>query len=94
MATCISPQSRNRHVGECLGRGQTIDEIIAAMNMVAEGVKTSNVVMEIAAELGIDMPIAAEVQAVCHHGRPAAEAYAGLLRRGSRREVDGGGRAG
>ena len=94
VATCISPQSRNRHVGECLGRGQTIDEIIAAMNMVAEGVKTSNVVMEIAAELGIDMPIAAEVQAVCHHGRPAAEAYAGLLRRGSRREVDGGGRAG
>ena len=41
VATCISPQSRNRHVGEQLGKGRTIDEIIAEMNMVAEGVKTS-----------------------------------------------------
>ena len=89
VATCMSPQSRNRHVGECLGKGQTIDEIIAAMNMVAEGVKTSKVVIEIADELGIDMPIASEVRAVCHEGRAAAEAYAGLLRRGSGREVDG-----
>lgn len=89
VATCISPQSRNRHVGECLGKGQTIEEIIAAMNMVAEGVKTSKVVVEIADELGIDMPIASEVRAVCHEGRVAAEAYAGLLRRGSGREVDG-----
>lgn len=88
VATCISPQSRNRHVGECLGKGQTIEEIIAAMNMVAEGVKTSKVVVEIADELGIEMPIAAEVRAVCHDGRVAAEAYAGLLRRGSGREVD------
>jgi glycerol-3-phosphate dehydrogenase (NAD(P)+) len=94
VATCMSPQSRNRHVGECLGRGQTIDEIIAAMNMVAEGVKTSKVVLEIADELGIDMPIASEVRAVCHEGRVAAEAYAGLLRRGSGREVDDGARAG
>jgi glycerol-3-phosphate dehydrogenase (NAD(P)+) len=96
VATCISPQSRNRHVGRVqLGKGRRRStRSSTAMNMVAEGVKTSNVVMEIAAELGIDMPIAAEVQAVCHHGRPAAEAYAGLLRRGSRREVDGGGRAG
>jgi glycerol-3-phosphate dehydrogenase (NAD(P)+) len=55
VATCISPQSRNRHVGHCLGKGQTIDEIIAAMNMVAEGVKTSKVVMEIAEEMGVDL---------------------------------------
>ncbi|MCU1358665.1 MAG: hypothetical protein JWM89_4083 [Acidimicrobiales bacterium] len=89
VATCISPQSRNRHVGERLGKGETIAEIIEAMNMVAEGVKTSKVVMELADELGCDMPIASEVYGVCHEGRSAAEAYAGLLRRGTGREMDG-----
>ncbi len=89
VATCISTQSRNRHVGERLGKGETIDEIIAAMNMVAEGVKTSKVVMELADDLGIDMPIASEVYGVCHGGRSAAEAYAGLLKRGTGREMDG-----
>src|SRR6478736_3830881 len=81
VATCISTQSRNRHVGEQLGQGQTIDEIIESMNMVAEGVKTSKVVMELAADLGLDMPISSEVFACCHEGRSAAEAYTGLLRR-------------
>ncbi|HEX2577386.1 MAG TPA: NAD(P)H-dependent glycerol-3-phosphate dehydrogenase [Aquihabitans sp.] len=89
VATCISTQSRNRHVGERLGKGETIDEIISHMNMVAEGVKTSKVVMELADELGLDMPIASEVHGVCHEGRTAAEAYAGLLRRGTGREMDG-----
>lgn len=89
VATCISPQSRNRHVGERLGRGDTIDEVIEAMNMVAEGVKTSKVVVELAEELGCDMPIASEVHGVCHEGRTAADAYAGLLRRDTGREMDG-----
>ncbi|MCB0977030.1 MAG: NAD(P)H-dependent glycerol-3-phosphate dehydrogenase [Acidimicrobiales bacterium] len=89
VATCISKQSRNRHVGECLGRGDSIEEIIAAMNMVAEGVKTSKVVMELANEYGIDMPIADEVYGVCHQGRTAQDAYAGLLNRGASREMDG-----
>jgi glycerol-3-phosphate dehydrogenase (NAD(P)+) len=89
VATCISTQSRNRHVGECLGKGETIDGIISAMNMVAEGVKTSKVVMELADELGLEMPIATQVHGVCHEGRTASEAYAGLLKRGSDREMDG-----
>lgn len=89
VATCISPQSRNRHVGERIGRGETIDEIIGAMNMVAEGVKTSKAVMELADELGLDMPIASEVHGVCHEGRTAAESYAGLLKRDTGREMDG-----
>jgi glycerol-3-phosphate dehydrogenase (NAD(P)+) len=89
VATCISTQSRNRHVGECLGKGESIDDIIAAMRMVAEGVKTSKVVMELADELGIHMPIATEVHGVCHEGRTAADAYAGLLKGGASREMDG-----
>lgn len=81
IATCISPQSRNRHVGERLGRGESIDEVIAAMKMVAEGVETSKVVMELADEHDVDMPIAREVHGVCHLGRTAPDAYAGLLSR-------------
>ena len=89
LATCISPQSRNRHVGEQLGRGKTIDEVIADMNMVAEGVKTSKVVMEMADEHGVDMPIATQVKAVCHDGATATEAYQGLLRRQTGHETRG-----
>jgi glycerol-3-phosphate dehydrogenase (NAD(P)+) len=89
VATCISQQSRNRHVGERLGHGETIEEIIAAMNMVAEGVKTSKVVKELSDELGCDMPIASEVYGVCHQGCSATDAYAGLLNRGTGREMDG-----
>ncbi len=89
VATCVSPQSRNRFVGEQLGRGRSIEEIIDEMSMVAEGVKTARVVMELADEYGIDMPIAEQVYAVCHEGRPAADAYRGLLRRESTFELHG-----
>jgi glycerol-3-phosphate dehydrogenase (NAD(P)+) len=89
IATCISRQSRNRHVGEQLGLGRTIEEVISDMNMVAEGVKTSKVVMELAEVYGITMPIAEEVYGVVHQGRSAAEAYAGLLRRETRSEMHG-----
>ncbi len=81
IATCISPQSRNRHVGEQLGRGRTIDEVIDEMHMVAEGVKTSAVVMELAHEYGVSMPIAREVHRVVHEGSTAVDAYRGLLAR-------------
>jgi glycerol-3-phosphate dehydrogenase (NAD(P)+) len=80
IATCMSPQSRNRHVGEQLGKGRTIDEVIAEMNMVAEGVKTCRVVVDLAHERGVVMPISHEVQRVCHEGSTAEAAYRGLLR--------------
>ena len=81
VATCISQQSRNRYVGEQIGRGRTIDEIIAEMSMVAEGVKTSKVVMELAREHGVSMPIAREVHRVVYEGGTAADAYRGLTAR-------------
>ncbi|MCP4434109.1 MAG: NAD(P)H-dependent glycerol-3-phosphate dehydrogenase [Actinomycetia bacterium] len=80
MATCMSKQSRNRFVGEQLGRGRTIDEVIEEMNMVAEGVKTSRVVMELAREHNVEMPIAAEVHSVCQGEATAVDAYRGLIR--------------
>lgn len=78
IATCTSQQSRNRHVGEQLGRGRTIEEIIAEMNQVAEGVKTSRVVMELGAIHGVNLPISREVYGVIYEGRTATEAYRGL----------------
>ncbi|MDH3704745.1 MAG: NAD(P)H-dependent glycerol-3-phosphate dehydrogenase, partial [Acidimicrobiia bacterium] len=81
VATCISTQSRNRHVGEELGKGKTIEQIIEEMNQVAEGVKSARVVLDLAAELGVETPIAEEVCAVVEDGRSAADAYSGLLRR-------------
>lgn len=81
LATCISGQSRNRHVGEQLGRGRTIEQVIKEMHQVAEGVRTARTVVELAQEYDVEMPIAAEVAAVCHDGEPAEAAYRGLLRR-------------
>jgi glycerol-3-phosphate dehydrogenase (NAD(P)+) len=89
IATCISTQSRNRHVGEELGKGRTIEEIITEMNMVAEGVKTSKVVVELATQHQVEMPIAEQVYAVVNEGRTAVEAYRGLLGRRVRREMHG-----
>ena len=80
MATCISPLSRNRRVGELLAAGRTVEQITAEMTMVAEGVKTCRVVMHLSEQLGVPMPISAEVNAVVHHGRTAQEAYRGLGR--------------
>ena len=68
------------------GEGRGIDEIIAEMNMVAEGVKTASVVMELAEQYGVEMPIAEQVYAVINEGRPATEAYKGLLGRAYREE--------
>jgi glycerol-3-phosphate dehydrogenase (NAD(P)+) len=80
LATCISPLSRNRYVGEELAKGRTLDEIIGEMKMVAEGVKSSRVVMELADRHGVEMPIAREVYCVVNEGRTPQEAFRGLLR--------------
>lgn len=89
VATCISPQSRNRHVGEQLGRGRTIDEVVTEMDMVAEGVKAAPVAVELAREHGVEMPIAEQVAAVCAGRATAHDAYRELLARGQRPEVYG-----
>jgi len=88
IATCTSKQSRNRHVGEQLGRGRKIEEITAEMNQVAEGVKTSKVVMELGRIHNVDLPISEEVYGVLYEGRTAMDAYRGLTRRDPRAEHD------
>jgi glycerol-3-phosphate dehydrogenase (NAD(P)+) len=90
LATCISPLSRNRHVGEELARGRTLEEITAEMQMVAEGVKTSRVVMELGERYGIELPIAREVHGVINEGRSAQDAFRGLLRMRPTTELQAG----
>ncbi|MGV7122061.1 NAD(P)H-dependent glycerol-3-phosphate dehydrogenase [Sphingopyxis sp. 550A] len=80
IATCTSPLSRNRHVGVELGKGRHIDEIIAGMNMVAEGVKSAPTVMALARHHGVDMPIARDVFDVTQGKRDAREVFRGLLK--------------
>lgn len=86
VATCISPHSRNRFVGEELGRGRSVEEIVARMSMVAEGVKSSRAVLDLATGVGVDMPIAEQVVAVLHEGRKAADVIPALMRREAKAE--------
>jgi glycerol-3-phosphate dehydrogenase (NAD(P)+) len=81
IATCISPLSRNRQVGERLGKGESIDDILASTSMVAEGVKTAHVVMDLAARHGVDLPICAEIRRVVSGEVSAPVAYRGLMAR-------------
>jgi glycerol-3-phosphate dehydrogenase (NAD(P)+) len=80
IATCISPQSRNRYVGEQLGKGRPLPEILAEMSQVAEGIKTAPVAMALAQRFDLDMPIAAEIAGIVDGSISPNDAYRGLLR--------------
>jgi glycerol-3-phosphate dehydrogenase (NAD(P)+) len=81
VATCASAQSRNHRVGVELGRGASLDDILAGTPTVAEGVRSSSAVVELAAAHGVQMPIAEQVDAVCHRGATLDEARQALLQR-------------
>jgi len=78
MATCLSPLSRNRRVGEEIARGRTVEEITTHLGMVAEGTKSAQSVVEIAHRHGVEVPVAEEVAAVVRGERTALQAYRGL----------------
>jgi glycerol-3-phosphate dehydrogenase (NAD(P)+) len=80
LATCMSPLSRNRHVGEQLGKGRTLDDIVGEMRMVAEGIHTCRVVLELAIRYGVEMPITRAIDRVVHGEMTAQEAYRGVVR--------------
>ncbi len=87
IATCSSTQSRNNQVGLRLGQGETIEDIIASMTMVAEGVKSSPSLLDLARRHQVEMPITEQVVAVCHEGRSAREALGHLMGRRRRSEL-------
>ena len=86
MATCSSPLSRNRRVGEELARGRQLPDILADMGAVAEGINTTVAALEIAERLDVDMPITRLMSQVLFEGLPAAECIPALMERPPRSE--------
>ncbi len=89
VATCTSEQSRNRQVGVALGAGKTIDEIVSEMRMVAEGVKTTAAVLQLASQHDVEMPIAAMAGSVLYEGLKPADMVGSLMGREAKAEMHG-----
>jgi len=89
VVTCTSPRSRNRHVGEALGRGRPLADVLGEMTMVAEGVRSTAAVLARAAAAGVELPIAAQVQAVLDGVRTPADAVSSLMLREAKSELEG-----
>lgn len=87
IATCSSDKSRNHQVGFGLARGKTLEEIVADMHMVAEGVKTTESVLGLAERTGVDMPIAAHVGMVLDGEITPREGVLSLMTREAKAEV-------
>jgi len=85
--TCTGSLSRNRYVGEQLGKGIPLDEITAGMNEVAEGIKTTLAVKHLAGRAGLEMPITNEVNAVLYEGKSVQSAVTELMSRPLREEL-------
>jgi glycerol-3-phosphate dehydrogenase (NAD(P)+) len=86
--TCTGSLSRNRFVGEELGKGRTLAEITSELNEVAEGINTARAVKKLADRAGLEMPITNEVNAVLYDGKPARDAVAELMSRPLREEIN------
>jgi glycerol-3-phosphate dehydrogenase (NAD(P)+) len=86
VATCMSPYSRNRTVGELLGRGQPLDEILSDMQMIAEGVGTARTALSLAERYHVELPICEEIQKVVLGKQRPVDAYRGLRAAGHESE--------
>jgi glycerol-3-phosphate dehydrogenase (NAD(P)+) len=86
IATCFSQLSRNRRVGELLGRGQSVEQIIATMKVVAEGIPTAKSAYECARRLKVETPITDQIYGIVHEGKPPAQALEDLLGRDQKSE--------
>jgi glycerol-3-phosphate dehydrogenase (NAD(P)+) len=85
--TCTGDLSRNRTVGLRLGRGETIQTILADMKMVAEGVKNSVTVCALARRAGVEMPITEQMRMLLHDGKPARQVVGDLMSRTAKAEL-------
>jgi glycerol-3-phosphate dehydrogenase (NAD(P)+) len=88
VVTAFSRHSRNRGVGERLGRGETLEQISASMPMVAEGVRTAKSAWQLAQRLRVDVPITREVYAILYEGKAPRLAVRDLLAREAKPEFD------
>lgn len=88
MVTCMSKHSRNRGVGERLGKGETLEDIMGSMKMVAEGVWNCQAAKELAGGLGVSVPITEQVNAVVHEGKNPKKAMLDLMSRAPKPEQE------
>jgi glycerol-3-phosphate dehydrogenase (NAD(P)+) len=86
VATCVSPLSRNRTFGERLGRGQTVEQILAQKHQTAEGVKSCRSILALAQKHDVDMPITDHVVKLCHEGMTPAEMVKSVMKRDTKSE--------
>ena len=86
ITTCVSPEGRNRTVGEQLGKGRKLAEILEKMPSVAEGVPTTRAVLELAQRHRVEMPITQAVHAVLFEGRDVIAALSDLMSRDPKAE--------
>jgi glycerol-3-phosphate dehydrogenase (NAD(P)+) len=89
IATCSSPYSRNRRVGEQLAKGRTLDDIAGATHTVAEGIKTAPALLELAATVAVDLPISATVDAVLRGELAPLDVVPLLMQRSPKAELHG-----
>jgi glycerol-3-phosphate dehydrogenase (NAD(P)+) len=87
ITTCVSPEGRNRTVGERVGKGQKLQDILGSMDSVAEGVPTTRAVMELARRHGVEMPITEAVHAVLFEGKDVLNALSDLMTRDPKPEI-------
>lgn len=87
--TCTSAMSRNRHVGYELGRGRALEDVVAETSMVAEGVRTTEAVLQLAERHQVEMPIARSVGSVLYEARDPADAVLDLMLREAKPELHG-----
>jgi glycerol-3-phosphate dehydrogenase (NAD(P)+) len=85
--TCTGDLSRNRFVGQELGKGRRLEEITAALTEVAEGINTARAVKKLADRASLEMPIVNEVNAVLYEGKSARDAVSDLMSRPLREEL-------
>jgi glycerol-3-phosphate dehydrogenase (NAD(P)+) len=86
--TCTGTLSRNHTLGQKIGQGMTLNEILSQMHMVAEGVNTAKSVYNLSKKLEVDMPICHEMYRILYEGRPPKEALYKLMTRDLRQELD------
>lgn len=89
IATCTSVLSRNRTVGEQLGRGRALADILAELHMVAEGVKSARPLVDMATGFGVEMPIAEQMAAVLEGARAPTDVIPSLMARAAKSEFHG-----
>ncbi|MBI5528667.1 MAG: NAD(P)-dependent glycerol-3-phosphate dehydrogenase [Deltaproteobacteria bacterium] len=87
MVTCVSPLSRNHQVGERVGKGERLDDVLASMPYVAEGVPTTAAIHRQARKMGLELRIVSAVHACIHEGKTAREAITELMSRPAGEEL-------